>query len=123
MELKEYIKEVISEIADAISEVNNAEAENKTIVSPAFNDFQEINGSIFCILERGGQYHSPEILCKIVDVDFDVILTSSSKSEAGGKIGISVLGIGASTGGENAATNHVKFTLPVLFPCVKQPHK
>ena len=58
------------------------------------------------------------MLFRSTDVDFDVTLSATSKSEKGGKLGISVIGVGASSGDESSATNRVKFTLPVLFPSV-----
>lgn len=126
MELKEYVKEVISQISDAIIEINSDLGDNnitvsKPIVNPSFCEIQEFKGHLLCVLSKT-QYQSGNSritsMCKISDIDFDVTLNASSKSEKGGKIGISVIGVGASGADESSSTNRVKFTLPVLFPSV-----
>lgn len=131
MDLKDYVKEVISQISEAVSEINNSADEQREltlkspIVNPTFVELKEIKGQVLCVLESTKSSmgtNSPKAFCKITDVDFDVTLSASSKSEKGGKIDIRVLGGGTAKGDEASATNHVKFTLPVLFPSIKQPH-
>lgn len=132
MELKDYIKGVISQISDAVDEINSStnneisKTISSPIVNPTFSDISDYEGRLFCVLEQEfsvGQpsYIKPLAFCKVVDVDFDVVLSTSSKSEKGGKIGVSVISGGLSTADEESASNHVKFSLPVLFPSVKQP--
>lgn len=128
MDLKDYVKEVISQISEAVSEINNSADEQRelTLKSPIVNPtFVEIKGQVLCVLESTKSSmgtNSPKAFCKITDVDFDVTLSASSKSEKSGKIDIRVLGGGTAKRDEASATNHVKFTLPVLFPSIKQPH-
>lgn len=131
MDLKEYVKEVISQISDAVSEINTDSRKQcepsikSPIVNPTFSDIQDFQGHLICVIERttySSMGSSPKAFCKVTDVNFDVTLSASSKSEKGGKIDLRVLGGGSAAGDEQSATNRVKFTLPVLFPSVKQPH-
>lgn len=126
MDLKDYVKEVISQISEAVVEINTELGDSnitvsKPIVNPSFREIQDFKGHLLCVLSKT-EYNSGTSkitsMCKITDVDFDVTLSATSKSEKGGKLGISVIGVGASSGDESSATNRVKFTLPVLFPSV-----
>lgn len=122
MELKQYISQVINEIADAIKDINDGDPINNTIVNPSLSDFMETKNSNYCITERSDVSGSAKTYLKIVDVDFDVILSSSSKSEAGGKINVLFGNLGGTGGSTNEMSNHIHFTLPVLFPSIKQPY-
>lgn len=128
MDLKDYVKEVITQISEAVSEINNSVDDPKQItlkspiVNPSFSDIQDYQGNLLCVLERNNVNISPKTFVKITNVDFDVTLTASSKSEKGSKIDLKVLGGGAAKDDEASTTNHVKFTLPVLFPSIRQPH-
>lgn len=126
MDLKDYVKEVITQISEAVTEINGNISDNyitvsKAIVNPSFCEIQDFKGHLLCILSKT-QYSSGNSkitsMCKVTDVDFDVTLSATSKSEKGGKIDLKVLGGGTSNGDETSATNRVKFTLPVLFPSV-----
>ena len=132
MELKDYIRGVISQISEAVDEINLSSGQELSkviscpIVNPTFSDISDYQGRLFCVLEQEvsigePSYIKPIAFCKVVDVDFDVTLTTSSKSEKGGKLDVRVAGFGASKGDETSASNRVKFSLPVLFPSINQP--
>ncbi|MDE6410633.1 MAG: hypothetical protein K2K81_10395 [Muribaculaceae bacterium] len=126
MDLKDYVKEVISQISEAVTEINGNVSDNyvtvqRAIVNPSFGEIQDFKGHLLCILSKT-EYSSGNSkitsMCKITEVDFDVTLSASSKSDKGGKIDLKVLGGGITNGDESSTTNRVKFTLPVLFPSV-----
>lgn len=94
MELKDFIKNVLSDIANAVKE-SQTELKDVAIVNPPSSTSQYAGGTI-------SHY-------AIKDVEFDIALSASS--EKGGKAGISVLaGNLASTSREST---RVKFSIPV----------
>ncbi len=110
MELKEFIKGVISDITNAIKECQN-EIQNGSIISPP-------NGST-------GQHMSIQNRAyEISHIDFEVAISAETKtteSKEGG-IGINVLSafIGGKTS-DNETLNsenvsRVKFSIPIVLP-------
>lgn len=122
MELKDFIKEVIRDITDAVKECQE-EFDNGAIISPtnrsATEKIKSTNGDL-----------------KISYIDFEVAVTAISSTEANGttKGGIEVSGsvLGVSLGGkfggktkseENKHVNEniskIKFSIPVVYPSKK----
>lgn len=114
MDIKEYIKEVVTQISEATLEINGREPDFPLTVNPSATTLRDINGRRY-IFQNLGRYGS-DPGTQIVDIEFDIAVTATEKSEAGGKIGISVAGFGGAKGQENTVVNHVKFSLPVAFP-------
>ncbi|MGM9843622.1 MAG: hypothetical protein ACI30S_05300 [Muribaculaceae bacterium] len=122
MDLKQYIHEVISQIAAATNEINGGESDTRLIINPTLKEMRNIEGTKYAIYKEPGSF-SLDCATQLIDVEFDVAITSENNSEAGGKLGISVFGLGAYSGENNTVANHVKFTLPVLFPSLKLDNK
>ena len=108
MELKDFIKDVISSIADAISEINGESTDGGIIVNPC--KFSA-NGA------KGTKTNDGRL---IYDVEFNLHVSSSEKETMGGKAGISV--IGAATGKESQTdnTSSIRFVIPVAYPFPKK---
>lgn len=106
MELKEFITETLSQIAEGVKE--------------AGVKYNELGGMAPYYDERpiygGGKY----IEDKVVDVEFEVALTNTSKD--GGKAGIGVAlsvvraGVDKSKSTEEESLTRVKFSVPISLP-------
>lgn len=108
MELNEFIKAAITDITDAISELQE-DLKNGAVVSPSMPaaiDQKTID-------ERG-------VNRLITDIDFDVAITVGNTDSINGKIkaGIQIFSARI-TGGNEARTENVSrmsFSIPVIFP-------
>lgn len=113
MELKDFIKETISQIAESVNELNELMPE-KLIVNP---ETTMGIGKLPNVETSDGYYRN------IINVDFDLVLTEENEAGSHGKIGVfaSVLSVGGSTeeGSKNKAENKIKFSLPVVMPSKK----
>lgn len=115
MELKEFIKEAVFQIADAVTELNEG-TEFKLIANPIRTSSGDSSDLI--ILDDGCR--------KITNIDFALSLTTSENKGSDAKIGVfaSVVGIGASSNenAQNASMSKINFTLPVLLPSKRAPY-
>lgn len=115
MELKEFIKAAISDITDAVHELQD-ELTNGTIVNPTIETGKQgeaelVNNEVR-MMER---------------LNFDIAVTVSETTELDGKVkaGISVFGakIGAESTGKSENMSRMTFSIPLLLPAthVKTP--
>ena len=107
MELKEFIKSTITQLSEAVYELNDELKDKGVVVNPC-----SVANSSFDTLDFGGVIVS--------SVDFDLQVNTSEVKENSGKIGIlaSVVGIGASTkeGSNGNEASRIRFKLPVVLP-------
>ncbi len=107
MELKDFIKGVIRDVTDAVSE-SQKELSNGAVVSP-----MDINNDQKAYIMKGEKYIT------VSDIDFDIAITVSAESDKGGNVGGSIRVLSASFGGKVAVTNEevsrVKFSIPIVF--------
>ena len=107
MELKEFIKGVLRDVTDAVSE-SQKELSNGAVVSP-----MDTNNDLKAYVMKGDKYRT------VSDIDFDIAVTVSAESDKGGNIGGSIRVLSASLGGKVAVTNEevsrVKFSIPIVF--------
>lgn len=116
MELKDFVKQTILDIATAIQEANKEAKEQsiEAIVNPSN------------IVRKGdpSQYYNPRSqdrdMYQVENIEFDVAVTTSGSIEGGMKGGINVVGIELGGGGkvvdQSSKASHIKFTIPVVFP-------
>lgn len=108
MELKEFIKTAITDITDAVSELQ-AELDNGAIVNPAL-PHPISNGSVDV-----GSGNQP-----IQKLEFDVALTTSEATaiDGGAKGGIAIFAakLGTSQQAQVQNVSRMKFTVPVVLP-------
>ncbi len=108
MELKEFIKTAITDISDAISELQE-ELGEETVVNPAMSAPVSLK-----TITVDGKNRPIERL------SFDVAVVSSESSGIDGKAkaGISVFGakIGAETSEKHEHVSRLSFSLPIVFP-------
>lgn len=109
MELKEFIKGVISDITNAVKECQD-ELDNGAIICPTSH---EAKGSL--------KTNNGNLV--ISDIDFEVSLSVSSSNEDGGKINVVTALINGGVGVESKRANEdiskVKFSIPVVYPYVE----
>ena len=106
MELKEFIKNTVTQIADAVTELNGGTSKYKLTVNPITsitNGFSE-NDTIDVANDR----------CKITNIEFDLILATSEDKGHTAKVGVlaNVVGIGISSdkNAKNESVNKIKFS-------------
>ena len=111
MELKEFIKTALSDITNAVSELQ-AELQNGAIVSPS------VTNSIANVTVKDPQDN--KINRPISKIDFDVAITvgSTDNIEAGGKVGIQIFSAKLGGNNENHTENvsRITFSIPVVLP-------
>ena len=105
MEVKDFIKETVSQILDSVSELNETYANTGSSVA-SLGDYN-----------YKGQWSRHYI----TEVDFDIALevVNDKESGAGGKLSVaSLIAVGGDKSSKqtNQATSKVHFTLPVKFP-------
>lgn len=109
MELKDFIKSTILQLAQSVEELNN-EMPSKLIVNPVSRTSVGKNPHINI---KGNHYN-------VLEIDFDLTLTAESSAGSQGKIGVmaAVLNAGGSAEEEKTdkAENRIRFTLPVVLP-------
>ncbi len=100
MELKQFIKGVLSDVAGAIKESQD-EIKNGIVINP---------GQI----TNNGGYEGRCFMAN--NIDFDVAISATTDKEKG--IGINVLSstIGGKKNNETSEVTRIKFSIPVLYP-------
>jgi hypothetical protein len=116
MDLKDFIKSTISQIAESVEELNNEFQERQVVVNPS-----SING-----INNVPTLQTHTRAYNITNIDFDLSVSVENNEGSSAKVGVfaNVIGIGASaTEGKNSqSVSKVKFTIPVMLPSEK-PYK
>jgi len=118
MELKDFIKEAIKDVSEAISESNDELSEVGAIVNPKnvhpANKNEEVYGHLLKE-DEGLDYRRPVHL-----INFDVAVSSSTKKDGKEGIGVNVVGIklgkDGQTADEESMSSRLKFSIPVALP-------
>ena len=106
MELKEFIKTAITDITNAVSELQE-ELDNGAVLNP--------------ILDKGsnGIVINSEVR-EVQRLDFDIAVTATETTDVGGKAmtGISVFGAKIGAGNETSTENvsRLTFSIPIVLP-------
>lgn len=111
MELKDFIKTAISDITNAVSELQS-ELKNGAIVSPSMpNPISNLT-----VIDPENKKSNRQIS----KIDFDVAITvgTSDKVEAGGKVGIQIFSAKIGNDNEEHKENvsRITFSIPVVLP-------
>lgn len=110
MELKDFIKGTISDIAIAIKELNEEKSDIGLLVNP--NNYDRITKAVFSMIEDGR-------IAK--DIEFNLSISASDTMETGGGIKINVLKAGINNETNNSTISTIKFSIPVVLPGVDCP--
>lgn len=111
MELKEFIKTALTDITNAVSELQG-ELQNGAIVSPSMPN------SVSNVTVKDPQ--NDKINRLISKIDFDVAITvgNTDNTEVGGKVGIQIFSAKLGGNNENHTENvsRMTFSIPVVLP-------
>lgn len=114
MELKDFIKNTLLDIAAAMKETNEDKTTNM-IVNPSTMFKAESNApyTTNSVADKNG-------LRYIQKIQFDVAVTSSGAIQGKAGAGINVVGVQIGGGGEvkdeHSNVSHIKFEIPVALP-------
>lgn len=117
MELKDFIKTAITDITEAVCELQS-QLNNGAIVNPTLP-----NQNTMRTLKVG------EDICPIENLTFDiaVTVTETSGTDSSANAGISILGakIGAESSARTENVSRLSFSIPIVFPAthVKTPQE
>ena len=108
MDIKDFIIETISAIADATTELQSDYEEQGVIINPPVSvkerDLYEDGGI-------GSHYR------RVETVEFDIAVTAASETSGGGKAGLKILAIEAGADGQHSRrkedVSRVKFSVPI----------
>lgn len=118
MDLKDFIKNTISSISEAILESQEELGEKGVIVNPEKTEVGKAGEKL--LRSDGWRY--------VQDLDFDVLIAVEDKQGDNLKGGLKVAGLLSVGGGisdENISKNHnrIKFSIPVAFSTSETPTK
>lgn len=114
MELKDFISETIYQIATGVKESIEKCKDLDIIVNPNISIVSD--NDAYIPQDPSNREVSRRIMP--IEMDVSVAISNSSENSAGGKIGISVFGVGGSIKGTDNTKNinRIKFTVPVSLP-------
>lgn len=102
MELKEYIKETLSQIVDGIIESQKMAEERGALIAPEGYQFK-------------GKGSFGDLVC-VESVDFEVSIEVKEKTEAKGGIKSSIIEVFAGKSDNQENCNKVLFSIPIVYP-------
>jgi hypothetical protein len=110
MDLKDFIKETISAIADATEELQAEYLDAGLIVNPPTDS----NGTD--VYETNSKVHTYR---RIKEIEFDVAVSAESNTKGGGAAGLRVLSVELKGGAEHARSSEtvsrVQFSIPIVL--------
>lgn len=104
MDIKDFIKETISGISDAIQELNSEKHQDGLVVSPSK------------FSSRGGTCAKYEDGRPVERIEFNLNVIVTDKTGGGGGVRISIVEAGINTESVNSSNSTIKFSIPVVFP-------
>ena len=118
MELKDFIKNAISSIANGIKEAQTELCQKGAIINPEKVEIEKSGEKVLCA--DGWRYTH--------ELDFEILVSVDEKSAEGGGGKLTVLNfaiIGLDTKNEMNVSNSniLKFKIPVAFPTTKTPEE
>ncbi|RZQ54914.1 hypothetical protein C1E23_01110 [Pseudoalteromonas phenolica] len=119
MELKDFIKQAVLDISDAVREINSES--DDVIVNPASvanSQSIEMYGKISTISNLAKE--DPDYLRPVHTINFDIAVTTSKKEDGKEGIGVNLTVVKLDKGNNNTSSsdvsNKLTFSLPVALP-------
>jgi ribosome-associated protein YbcJ (S4-like RNA binding protein) len=117
MELKEFIKESLVQINQAIEESNEELKDSEAIINPKGVQINSENSQAYGRQSYKSDHHDYKVVQKI---DFDVAVYAENDQKAGGGAKISIASISIGANGEvnytNKSESRLRFSIPVIYP-------
>lgn len=111
MELKDFVRETLVQIAEGVSEAQKALVDSDAEVNPSVSRRFDVKSSNYGDSTSG----KPIFL-----VDFDVAVTATEGTQTKGGIGVvaGVLALGSQgqSSAANSSVSHIKFMVPMALP-------
>lgn len=115
MELKEFIKETLSQIIEAVSETQEKYKGKKVLICP--DDIQGKEGNNYIDNEK--RYSIYNRITKVQNIEMDIAISVSEKEGSKSGIGIAKIinaGISSESASQNASVSKIKFSIPLVLP-------
>ena len=108
MELKEFIKTAVTDIAGAVSELQN-ELQNGTIINPTISRGDSVNAILI---------NNEVRMMERLHFDIAVTVTETTELNGNARVGISVIGAKLNQGNAETTENvsRMTFSIPVVLP-------
>jgi hypothetical protein len=116
LDLKDFIRESLVQIANGISEANIQLVGTSAVVNPS--NVQAYSAEAKAYGRINEAFSAKEALVELVE--FDVAVTTESGTQTGGGIKISVASIGVGAEGKSTGSqsreSRIKFKIPMIYP-------
>jgi len=121
IQLQDFIRETLVQIANGINEANLTLANTNATVNPPFILSDPKNPKLYGYLVDDPEDNAYESTRQHVDlIDFDVAVHASEGKQTKGGIGIAVATIGLGAGGRSdssvSSESRIKFSIPMVLP-------
>ena len=114
MELKEFVISTISQVIDAVEELNASYEGKDAVINPSSPD--KLKDKSMNLGTKSGNR-------LVTDIEFDLTVSVEESKDAGGKVNVLACVIGGDVSKSrtegNSSVSRVKFTVPVLLPSRK----
>lgn len=115
MELKEFIKESLSQIIDAVVETQDKYKETNVLICP--DDIQGENNNLYIRDENLYQYFNRYTRVQNIEMDIAISVTEKEGNKSG--LGIAKIinaGISSENAQQNESISKIKFSIPIVLP-------
>jgi hypothetical protein len=120
MELKDFIKNSLCQIAEAILEAKEQLGSTDAEVNPARMMAYTNSSQAYGRTLAAGEKPDLEGTRIVERVEFDVSVTTDAETQANGGIKISIASVNVKAGGETSdkagSESRIKFSVPMVFP-------
>lgn len=122
MDLKDFIKAAVTDISQAINEINEELGDSGAIVNPKDVHVHQSNEEIYGYVLKPSE--SKDLRRPVHLVKFDIAVTSATKKDGKEGIGVNVVGIklgkDGSNSDENSTNSRLQFAIPIALPVGKR---
>lgn len=114
MELKEFVMSTISQVIDAVEELNMRYEGKDAVVNPSGP--HRLSGESLNMDTKSGNR-------QVTEIEFDLTVSVEESKDAGGKVNVLACVIGGDVSKShaegNSSVSRVRFTVPVMLPTRK----
>lgn len=118
MDLKEFIKESIVQIAQGIEEANKELEESPAMVNPMHVVANSDSAQAYARTKKPSHDNPGIRIVEKVEFDVAVVAETGEGGKVGAKLSIASIGIGAQgeTKSMNKSESRIKFSIPMVYP-------
>ena len=120
MELKDFVKESLCQIAEGILEASKALDQTNAIVNPENIIVNSEQSQAYGRTRPSNGHVQPNDSRVVEKVDFDVAVSVQEGSTTNAGIKVAIMSVGLGAGGKSEASSgyesRIKFSIPMVFP-------